>query len=81
MTIVAYSHPFVVGVDTHARKHVFAIIAVPSGEQIDTREFPVTGAGISRAIAWVARRTEADLASVSIAGRPFRVENMLVVAC
>ncbi|MDP9697057.1 UNVERIFIED_ORG: hypothetical protein J2X79_004641 [Arthrobacter globiformis] len=33
MTIVAYSHPFVVGVDTHARKHVFAIIAVPSGER------------------------------------------------
>ena len=52
MTIVAYSHPFVVGVDTHARKHVFAIIAVPSGERIDNRDFPATGAGISRAIAW-----------------------------
>ena len=64
MTIVAYSHPFVVGVDTHARKHVFAIISVPSGEQIDIREFPVTGAGISRAIAWAARRTEADLATL-----------------
>lgn len=64
MTIVAYSHPFVVGVDTHARKHVFAIIAVPSGERIDGRDFPATGAGISRAIAWVARRTEADLATL-----------------
>ena len=41
MTIVAYSHQFVVGVDTHARKHVFAIIAVPSGERIDNRDFPV----------------------------------------
>ena len=26
MTIVAHSHPFVVGVDTHARNHVYAII-------------------------------------------------------
>jgi hypothetical protein len=56
--------PVVVGVDTHARKHVFAIIAVPSGERIDNRDFPATGAGISRAIAWVARRTEADLATL-----------------
>jgi transposase len=44
MTIVAYSHPFVVGVDTHARKHVYAIIAAAGG-------FPTTGAGINRAIA------------------------------
>lgn len=63
MTIVAYSHPFVVGVDTHARKHVFAIIAAASGERIENRDFPATGAGINRAIAWVARRTEADLAT------------------
>jgi transposase len=63
MTIVAHSHPFVVGVDTHARKHVFAIIA-PSGERIENRDFPATGAGINRAIAWVARRTEADLATL-----------------
>jgi transposase len=37
---------------------------VPSGERIDSRDFPATGAGISRAIAWVARRTEADLATL-----------------
>jgi hypothetical protein len=64
MTIVAYSHPFVVGVDTHARKHVFAVIAAASGERIDNRDFPATGAGINRAIGWVARRTEADLATL-----------------
>lgn len=61
MTIVAYSHPFVVGVDTHARKHVYSILTAPNGERIETRDFPATGAGISRAIAWVARWTEADL--------------------
>jgi hypothetical protein len=33
MTIVAYSHPLVVGVDTHARKHVFAIIAAANGSK------------------------------------------------
>jgi transposase len=60
MPIVAHSHPFVVGVDTHARNHVYAILAAKTGELIDTRDFPTTSAGISRAIAWVARRTEAD---------------------
>jgi transposase len=61
MSIVAHSHPFVVGVDTHARNHVYAIITGTTGELVDTRDFPTTGAGISRAIAWVARRTGADL--------------------
>lgn len=61
MSIVAHSHPFVVGVDTHARNHVYAIITATTGELVDTRDFPTTGAGINRAIAWVARRTGADL--------------------
>lgn len=62
MSIVAHSHPFVVGVDTHARNHVYAIIAATTGELVDTKDFPTTSAGIKRAIAWVARRTGADLA-------------------
>lgn len=61
MTIVAHSRPFVVGVDTHARNHVYAIITAATGELIATRDFPTTGAGINRAIAWVARLTGADL--------------------
>jgi hypothetical protein len=60
MSIVAHSHPFVVGVDTHARNHVYAILNAGTGELIDTRDFPTTPTGISRAIAWVARRTGAD---------------------
>ena len=60
MSIVAHSHPFVVGVDTHARKHVYTILTPTTGAVIDTRDFPTTTAGISRAISWVARRTEAD---------------------
>jgi hypothetical protein len=61
MSIVAHSRPFVVGVDTHARNHVYAILAPQTGALVDTGSFPATAAGINRAISWVARRTEADL--------------------
>ena len=64
MTIVAHSRPFVVGVDTHAKNHVYAIISAGTGELLQTRAFPTTSAGINRAIAWVARRTGADLATL-----------------
>ncbi|MET4003002.1 transposase [Arthrobacter sp. UYCu511] len=64
MSIVAHSHAFVVGVDTHARNHVYSIITTATGEHIDTRDFPTTGAGINRALAWVARRTSADLSAL-----------------
>ena len=59
MSIVAQTHPYVVGVDTHARKHVYTILAA-TGALVDAAEFPNTSAGIARAIAWVARRTDAD---------------------
>lgn len=64
MSIVAHSHPFVVGVDTHASNHVYAIITAATGVLVDTQEFPATAAGINRAIAWVARRTGADPATL-----------------
>ena len=35
-----------------------------TGELIETRDFPTTGAGINRAIAWVARHTGADLGTL-----------------
>ena len=61
MSIVAHSHPFVIGVDAHARTHAVAILACPTGEVIDEDQFPATPAGLTRAVAWVARRTGADL--------------------
>ena len=64
MSIVAHPHALVFGADTHARNHVYAIIAATTSELVDTRGFPTTGAGINRAIAWVARRTGADLAAL-----------------
>lgn len=60
LSIVAHYHPFVVGVDTHARNHVYAILDATNGAMLDTQTFPTTAAGINRAIAWVARRTNAD---------------------
>lgn len=60
MSIVAHSYSFVVGVDTHARQHVYALVAPATGELLETRAFPTTAAGINRAVAWVARRTDAS---------------------
>lgn len=57
MSIVAYCYDFVIGVDTHARNHALAMVACPTGEQVTTAQFPASGAGMARAIAWVARHT------------------------
>ena len=64
MTIVAHAHPFVVGVDTHARQHTLTVLVAATGEPIGTDQFPATSAGMSRAVAWVARRTGGDLATL-----------------
>src|SRR5699024_2205430 len=61
MSIVAHAHPFVVGVDTHARKHVYTILIASTGAFVGAQDFPTTAAGINRAIAWVARHTGADV--------------------
>ncbi len=64
VTIVAHAYPFVVGVDTHARTHTFAILVAATGELISTEQFPATAAGMGRAVAWAARRTGGDLATL-----------------
>lgn len=64
MTIVAHQYPYVIGVDTHAKNHVLAILAAPTGALVDEGQFPATVAGMARAIEWVARRTDADLAAL-----------------
>ena len=61
MSIVAHRHPFVVGVDTHARSHAFAILVAATGELVDQAQFPATPEAMDRAVAWVARRTGGDL--------------------
>ena len=61
MSIVSQTHPFVIGIDAHARNHALAILASPTGEVIDQGQFPATVAGLQRTVAWIARRTEGDL--------------------
>lgn len=63
MSSIAQTRPFVVGVDTHARNHVYAILAT-TGELLETREFPTSSAGINRVIDWAGRRTGGDLATL-----------------
>lgn len=54
---VAQGYLFVVGVDTHARQHVYSIIEAATGGEIDVQSFPTTAAGLARASSWIARRT------------------------
>lgn len=60
MTTVAQSRPFVIGVDTHARTHTFAVLRAATGEQLGCQQFPTTAAGMRRALDWAARRTGGD---------------------
>jgi len=52
---VAQIYRFVVGVDTHAATHSYAILD-STGAQLDEQTFPTTIAGIGRALDWIARR-------------------------
>lgn len=61
--IVAHRFAYIIGVDTHAATHTYAIITA-SGEHIDTQAFPTTTAGMRRALSWTGRRTGGDLATL-----------------
>ncbi len=60
MSTVAHFYPFVIGVDTHARTHTYAVLAA-NGAHLGTEAFPNTHTGRTRAIAWPSRRTGGDL--------------------
>ncbi|MGW3974597.1 IS110 family transposase [Streptomyces ardesiacus] len=62
-SIVAHTRSFVIGVDTHARTHTYAVLAA-NGGHLGTETFPNTHAGRARAIAWAARRTGGDLGAL-----------------
>lgn len=64
MTIVAQEHAYVIGVDTHARSHILAVISSATGELLGCEQFPATAAGMSRALTWAGRHTGADLAAL-----------------
>lgn len=57
MSIVSHTVHYVVGVDTHAKTHTFAVVNA-SGQLLDTQQFPTHPAGLTRALEWIARRTQ-----------------------
>ena len=66
-TTVADLYRYVVGVDTHAATHSFAIVAASNGALVDQATFPTTAAGLRRARDWIGRPTEGELSGVLIA--------------
>ena len=66
-TTVADFYRHVVGVDTHAATHSYAIVAAPHGAPIDQATFPTTTAGLRRAGDWIGRRTGSDLDGLLVA--------------
>ncbi|MBD1539537.1 IS110 family transposase [Arthrobacter sp. S13_S34] len=65
--IVAEHFGFVVGVDTHAQTHTFAIINAGNGGEIANETFPATTSGGKRALCWILRHTGASHGAVLIA--------------
>lgn len=63
---VAETYRYVVGVDTHAATHSYAIVD-DRGALLDQATFPTTPAGLRRARDWISRRTEGDLDAVLVA--------------
>jgi len=58
MSIVAQEYEFVVGVDTHAKADVFALIDTHVNAQVGDASFPTSPAGLRRALAWVTRHAK-----------------------
>jgi len=68
MPIVAEQYAFVIGVDTHAANHSFALINATNGTIIDQAVFPTSPAGLDRACTWITRGIDEKSALVVIEG-------------
>lgn len=68
MPIVAEQFTFVIGVDTHAATHSFALINAANGAIIASAVFPNSPAGLDRACAWITRGIDEKSALVVIEG-------------
>lgn len=53
MAIVAREFTGVIGVDTHARKHVLVALDPVTGARKGSRDFPTSSAGLVRALSWI----------------------------
>ncbi|GAB3564612.1 IS110 family RNA-guided transposase [Spelaeicoccus albus] len=57
MTIVADTYDHVIGVDTHARTHTYALVNARTGGIEKTKTFPTHPAGLARALTWISQVT------------------------
>jgi hypothetical protein len=67
-SIVAEQYEFVIGVDTHAATHTFALVAGRTDAVLDRAVFPTITAGLSRAQGWLTRRVATAPTLVVIEG-------------
>jgi len=68
MSIVAEKYDYVIGIDTHAKTHTYAIINAKNSAIIETKTFPTHPAGRTRALAWITHYTGLLLAAVEGTG-------------
>jgi transposase len=66
--IVSEQYEFVIGVDTHAATHTFALVAGGTGAVLDRVVFPATSFGLCQARGWLARRAGGAPALVVVEG-------------
>lgn len=53
--LIAETYQLLVGVDTHAATHTFAVINAATGALTESRTFPTSPAGLRRALTWLQR--------------------------
>lgn len=53
--IVSEQYEFVIGVDTHAATHTFAVVAGATGAALHRATFPTSTPGLARAFDWLNR--------------------------
>jgi transposase len=70
VSTVAEAYRYVVGVDTHAKVHQYAVVEAATGRVLNEAGFPTSSNGLARAAAWIGRRTggEVDAVLVSCEG-------------
>ncbi|WPR66139.1 transposase [Glutamicibacter protophormiae] len=61
MAIVAEAYDFVIGIDTHARTHTYAIVNTVTGARTGCEAFPVRDNGMNRAVAWIHRNSHGNI--------------------
>ena len=65
---VSKQYEFVIGVDTHAATHSFALVAAATGALLAHAEFPTSPTGLSRAQSWLQQRSGGRATLVVVEG-------------